>query len=73
MTAFQAQVELAEVVGSNTELHIRQGELKLSLLMQRVEQFPVGKEVTAYLDPDHVFLFDAESGAFVTKTSKPLN
>lgn len=70
MTSFTAKVELAEVVGSNTELHLRHGETKLTLLMQQVEQFPVGEAVTAYMDPDHLCLFNKETGAFVTRTNK---
>ncbi len=68
MTPFQAKVELAEVVGSNTELHLRHDDLKLSLLMQQVEQFPVGETVTAYIDPEHLYLFDADTGEFIART-----
>jgi len=73
MTPFHAKVELAEVVGSNTELHLRHDDIKMSLLMQRVEQFPVGKDVTVYIDPDHLYIFNAETKAFVTKTNKCLS
>ena len=69
MVPFQATVELAEVVGSNTELHLMHGDIRMSLLMQQVEQFPVGKEVTLFIDPDHLYIFDIESGAFVTRTN----
>ena len=72
MVPFQATVELAEVVGSNTELHLRHGDIRMSLLMQQVEQFPVGKEVTSFIDPDHLYIFDNETGAFVARTSKSI-
>mgnify|MGYP006077793207 CR=1 FL=1 len=73
MTPFKAKVELAEVVGSNTELHLSHKETKLTLLMQQVEQFPVGEEVTAYMDPDHLYIFDPKTGAFLTRTNKRVN
>ena len=73
MTPFQAKVELAEVVGSNTELHLTHKGMRLTLLMQQVEQFPVGKEVTSFIDPNHLYIFDADTGAFVARTSKREN
>ena len=72
MVPFQATVELAEVVGSNTELHLRHGDIRMSLLMQQVEQFPVGKKVTSFIDPDHLYIFDNETGAFVARTSESI-
>jgi len=69
MIPCHSTVEQAEVVGSNTELHLRHGEIRMSLLMQRVEQFPVGKELTSYIDPNHLYVFNKETGAFVTRTS----
>lgn len=73
MIPFQAKVELAEVVGSNTELHLRHKKTKMSLLMQQVEQFPVGENVTAYIDPDRLYIFDADTGVFVAKTDNRIN
>jgi len=68
MVPFQANVELAEVVGSNTELHLSHDAVRISLLMQQVERFPVGKKVTAFIDPDELYIFDSETGTFVIRT-----
>ena len=68
MIPFKAKVELAEVVGSNTELHLKHENVRMTLLMQRVEQFAVGDEVTPYIDPAQIYLFDATTGEFVTRT-----
>jgi len=66
---FRATVELAEVVGSDTELHLKHEDLQLTLLMQQVEQFPVGEKVIVYLDPNYIFLFESGGGAFVAGTN----
>jgi glycerol transport system ATP-binding protein len=69
MIPFSAKVELAEVVGSNTELHLVHENLRLRLFLDRVESFSVGDEVTPYIDPAEVYLFSKTTGKFVTKTS----
>lgn len=68
MIPFRARVELSEVVDSNTELHLMHGDVRVTLLKQEVAPFAVGREVTAFLDPDHLYFFEADSGAFVTCT-----
>jgi len=62
---FQASVELAEVSGSNTELHLIHEGIRLTLLIQRVEHFEAGDSVTAFLDPDEILFFDPETGDHV--------
>jgi glycerol transport system ATP-binding protein len=69
MVPFTAEVELAEIVGSNTELHLKHAEVRLTLFMDRVEQFSVGDKVTSYIDPAQIYLFDLATGEFVTRTS----
>lgn len=68
MISFKATVELAEVVGSNTELHLRHNGLELRLLMQQVEQFPIGDKVTAYMDPKQLYVFESDTGTFITRS-----
>ncbi|MCB1121904.1 MAG: ABC transporter ATP-binding protein, partial [Verrucomicrobiae bacterium] len=70
MVPFQARVELSEVVDSNTELHLQHGELRLTLLMQEITPFAVGQEITAFIDPEHLYIFDVESGTFVARTTR---
>ena len=69
MVPFTAEVELAEIVGSNTELHLRHGNVRMILFMDRVEQFVVGDKVTPWIDPAGIYLFDLVTGEFVTRTS----
>ena len=68
MVPFKAEVELAEVVGSNTELHVRHQHVRFTVFMDRVEQFRVGNAVTPYIDPAQMYLFDVETGDFVART-----
>lgn len=69
MVPFNAEVELAEVVGSNTELHLKHGEVRMTLFMDRVERFAVGDKVTPCIDPSQIYLFDAATGKFVARTN----
>jgi glycerol transport system ATP-binding protein len=69
MVPFNAEVELAEVVGSNTELHLKHGNLRMTLFMDRVERFAVGDKVTPCINPSQIYLFDATTGEFVARTS----
>lgn len=69
MVRFSAEVELAEIVGSNTEVHLKYGDVRMTLFMDRVEQFSVGDKVTPWIDPAGIYLFDPATGEFVTRTS----
>ena len=69
MVRFTAEVELAEIVGSNTEVHLKHGNVRMTLFMDRVEQFAVGDQVTPWIDPAGIYLFDLATGEFVTRTS----
>lgn len=66
----KATVELSEVVGSDTELHLRHLDLRLIVLMQNVMRYGIGEEIEVYVDPKQLYLFDKESRRFVAKTSK---
>ena len=61
-------IELAEVVGSDMELHLKYENEKLVMLMKRVGGFSVGDEITIYIDPSQFYIFDVETGAFVGKS-----
>jgi glycerol transport system ATP-binding protein len=61
-------IELAEVVGSDTELHLKYKNEQLIMLMQQVGPFSVGNEITIYIDPSQFYIFDALTGEFVAKS-----
>jgi glycerol transport system ATP-binding protein len=65
---FSATVELAEELGSDTELHVRHQGQVFVVLMQEVVRFPIGTQITVYLDPSRLFLFDRETRQLAFKT-----
>lgn len=65
---FTATVEIAEELGSDTELHLRHQDIVFVVLVQEVARFSSGTQMTVYLDPSRLFLFDAETRRLVLKT-----
>jgi glycerol transport system ATP-binding protein len=62
-----ATVELSEVVGSDTELHLSHRGLPMVALLQGMGKYEIGSEVAAYLHPSRFFIFEAASGRIVGK------
>lgn len=60
---FGGTVELAEVVGSDTEVRLHHGVHRLVSLIPMLKSFPLGSEARFCLSPEDCYLFDAESGA----------
>jgi glycerol transport system ATP-binding protein len=65
--AVHAQVELSEVVGSDTDLHLDHRGIPMAALVQGMDKFELGSAVTAYLRPNQFFIFEAASGRLVGK------
>ncbi|MFC1462129.1 ABC transporter ATP-binding protein [Verrucomicrobiota bacterium] len=65
-----ARVELSEVVGSDTELHLDHRGKSLISWVQGVETFDLGSELTVYVHPHRFFIFEKISGNLVAKTQK---
>ena len=53
----RAKVELAEINGSETYVHVEQGDFEMVALLQGVHKFGLGDEINLYLDPRRVFVF----------------
>jgi glycerol transport system ATP-binding protein len=68
MIPVTATVELGEVVGSDTELHLDHEGISLIALLQGVETYEIGNEVKTYLYPDRFFIFDKVSGEMIART-----
>lgn len=62
---FTGTVELAEVVGSDTEVHLSHEEHRLVSLVPSLRTFPLGSEARFCLSPEDCYLFDADSGALL--------
>ena len=57
--AIAGKVELAEISGSDTYLHVATLVGDLVAQLTGVHYFDLGREVTLYLQPSQVYLFDA--------------
>jgi glycerol transport system ATP-binding protein len=57
--AIPATVSVAEITGSESFIHMDAGEHRFVALVPGVKRLEPGSQVTAYLDPRHLFLFDA--------------
>jgi glycerol transport system ATP-binding protein len=53
-------VELAELSGSETYVHMQHGTSTLVAQMPGVHACTIGSAVQAYVNPEHIFLFDTE-------------
>ena len=58
--ALDGIVELAEISGSDTYLHVRQGETVLVAQIQGVHPLPLGSRCTLHVDPAGVYGFAAD-------------
>ncbi|RKR37546.1 ABC transporter ATP-binding protein [Paraburkholderia sp. BL17N1] len=61
--AVPCRLELAELSGSETYLHLhtRQGGIDLVAQLQGVHQIDLGAELDVYIDPDELFVFGADT------------
>jgi glycerol transport system ATP-binding protein len=68
MVPVNGTVELGEVVGSDTELHMSHQGIPLVAFLQGMETFEIGQEITLYLHADRFFIYDKASGELVART-----
>jgi glycerol transport system ATP-binding protein len=52
-------VSVAEITGSESYVHMDAGEHRFVALVPGVRRLEPKSSVTAYIDPRHLFLFDA--------------
>ncbi len=68
-SSFKATVELAEVVGSDTELHLKHRGIRLIALMQQVYACEIGREIDVHLSTDELYVFDYKTRELVAKSN----
>lgn len=68
MVPVSATVELSEVVGSDTELHLDHRGKPLIAWVQGVETYALGSSITVYLYPHRFLIFEKSSGKLVART-----
>ena len=68
--AFAGMVELAEISGSSTFVHVATAAGELVAQLTGVHYFELGAPLTLYLDPAQVYLFDADGGLMAAPARK---
>jgi glycerol transport system ATP-binding protein len=68
--ALPGLVELAEISGSDTFVHVDTAIGELVAQLTGVHQFELGSAVTLYLDPAQVYVFDAAGDLLVAPASR---
>ena len=63
--ALQGEVELAEVSGSDTLVHVQTQVGELVAQLTGVHVFSLGDAVTLYLDPAQAYVFDSAGDLLV--------
>ena len=58
--ALTGEVEVAELAGSETYIHVRHGDAAWVVQVEGVHPFGLGDEITVYMDPQRLFAFDAD-------------
>ena len=58
--AITGSVELAEINGSETFIHVHHGKSAFVVQLDGVHPFSMGNEITVFISPKHLFVYDSE-------------
>ncbi|NCO51734.1 MAG: ABC transporter ATP-binding protein [Deltaproteobacteria bacterium] len=58
--AFAAQVEIAEISGSETYIHLSNAEQSWTVQLPGIHSYPMGAAATIYINPSQLYLFTAQ-------------
>ncbi len=58
--AFKCRVDICEITGADTLLHLRFGDQHWTSLLEGVHPYTQQEELNLYVDPSHFYLFDAQ-------------
>ena len=64
---FGAQVELAEIVGSDTEVHVAHHGINFVVQHEEVHRHEIGESIRLSFEPSACFVFDPDSHALVAR------
>jgi len=59
---FSAMLEVTEITGSETFLHLQHGPEKWIGHVHGVQELPLGADIPVYLDPSHIYIFGKDGG-----------
>ncbi len=69
LIAINANVDLAEIVGSDTTLHLSHGDLNFIALSQSLERFALDQEIHVGFDPRQIHVFDAQTQQIISNAA----
>ena len=69
--AIQATVELAEINGSETFIHVNHADDRLVVQENGIHTRKIGTEITVYVNPDSFFVYD-ENGSLVASPAQAI-
>ena len=69
----KGEVKLREVVGSDTEIHLKYREHTLVLLVQEIADYNIGETIKIYIDPGKFYIFDQDTKELILKTGGQLD
>ncbi|MEM6282790.1 MAG: ABC transporter ATP-binding protein [Chloroflexota bacterium] len=64
--ALDATVELAEIVGSDTTLHVQHGDFEFIALTNDLRHFELDEKIKIYVNPRRVHIFDSKTGDIIS-------
>jgi glycerol transport system ATP-binding protein len=64
--ALDATVGLAEIVGSDTTLHVQHKDIEFIALTQDFRRFDLDEKIKVYVNPGHVHIFDSNTGDIIS-------
>lgn len=65
-----AQVDLAEVVGSDLTMHLHHNDLNFIALSRDFTHFELDQDVEVAFDPRHIYVFDPDNGALIESAAE---
>jgi glycerol transport system ATP-binding protein len=68
MVPIEGKVQLAEAVGSDTELHVDHQGHTMIVLMQDIVRYEPGQDVDLYINPYRFYVFDKGTRELCAKT-----
>lgn len=66
--AFQAQVAVVELSGSESFVHLHHDQTRWVALVSGIHDLPIGSTVTVYVEPEKVYCFDAQGQLVLPST-----
>lgn len=69
----EAEVQLAEISGSETFIHVRRGDLQLVVQEQGVHSLRLGQTIPVFLNPARLYAFNADGRLAASPVEAPPN